>query len=401
MPAFEFQALDQAGKITRGVLQGDSARQVRQILRDRDLSPMAVTAVNDKSTRFSIGRRQLGRGELALVLRQLGTLLQSSIPLEEALATIADQADRPASRRLFSALRASVIEGQPLASAMAAYPVDFPDWISASIAAGEQSGKLEPVLERLAEYSERRQDTRSTIILTLVYPAVVAIIAIAVIAAMMIYVVPRVVQVFEQGQQALPFLTRALIATSDLIQNYGGFILLALILFGVAGAWLLRMDRVRFGLQLLALKIPLTGRLWRSVNTSRFTRTLSLLTGSAVPLVEALPVAGRVMPGLPMRQAVEKVTAQVREGAPLSRALLQSELFPPMVIRLIASGEQSGQLEAMLEKAADIEERHLDLVSRTVVSLLQPALILVVGIFVLVVVLAIMLPIMSFNQLIT
>lgn len=399
MPAFEYQALDSTGKITRGVLQGDSARQVRQLLRDRELSPMAVTPVADRTSR-RLGRRQLAGGELALVLRQLGTLLQSAIPLEEALATLADQAERPASRRLFSALRSSVTEGRPLAAAMEAFPGDFPDWISASVAAGEQSGRLEQVLERLADYSERRQATRSTVVLTLVYPAVVAVIAIAVIAAMMIYVVPRVVQVFEQGQQTLPLLTRALIASSDIVQNYGGLILLVLVVIMGAGAWLLRAEQVRFGLQQFSMKLPLAGRLWRSVNTSRFTRTLSLLTGSAVPLVEALPVAARVMPGLPMRRAVEKVTAQVREGAPLSRALAQSELFPPIVIRLVASGEQSGQLEAMLEKAADSEERHLDLVSRTVISLLQPALILLVGLFVLVVVLAIMLPIMSFNQLI-
>ena len=227
-----------------------------------------------------------------------------------------------------------------------------------------------------------------------------AVIAVAVIAAMMVYVVPRVVLVFEQGRQTLPLLTRGLIATSDVVQNYGGLILILLILLISAGAWMMRSERVRFWLQRVAMKLPLAGRLWRSVNTSRFTRTLSLLTGSAVPLVEALPVAARVMPGLPMRQAVEKATAQVREGAPLSRALAQSELFPPMVIRLVASGEHSGQLEAMLEKAAQSEEQNLDLVSRTVISLLQPALILLVGLFVLVVVLAIMLSIMSFNQLI-
>ena len=399
MPAFEFQALDRSGKITRGVLQGDSARQVRQLLRDRELSPMAVTLVTDRSGHRR-GRRQLASGELPLVLRQLGTLLQSAIPLEETLATIADQAERSASRRLFSALRASVIEGQPLASAMEAFPGDFPDWISASVAAGEQSGRLEYVLERLADYAERRQETRSTVVLTLVYPAVVAVVAIAVIAAMMVYVVPRVVQVFEQGQQTLPLLTRALIATSDVVQAYGGLMLFAVVAIFAGGAWMMRAERVRFGLQSLAMKLPLAGRLWRSVNTSRFTRTLSLLTGSAVPLVEALPVAARVMPGLPMRQAVERATAQVREGAPLSRSLAQSELFSPMIIRLVAAGEQSGQLEAMLEKAADNEERHLDLVSRTLISLMQPALILLVGLFVLLIVLAIMLPIMSFNQLI-
>jgi len=399
MPAFEFQALDRSGKITRGVMQGDSPRQVRQLLREREMTPMAVTPVNTRSRRGWRGR-QLGNGELALVLRQLGTLVQAAVPLEEALATIADQAERQASRRLFSALRASVTEGRSLAQSMEAFPGDFPDWISASVAAGEQSGKLEQVLDRLADYSERRQATRSTVILTLIYPAVVAIIAIAVIATMMVYVVPRVVQVFEQGHQTLPLLTRGLIATSDVLQNYGGLLLLALLLLVSGGAWMMRSDRVRFRLQHVAMKLPLVGRLWRSVNTSRFTRTLSLLTGSAVPLVEALPVAARVMPGLPMRQAVEKATAQVREGAPLSRALAQSELFPPMVIRLVASGEKSGQLEAMLEKAASSEEQNLDLVSRTVISLLQPALILLVGLFVLVVVLAIMLPIMSFNQLI-
>ncbi len=399
MPAFEFQALDSSGKITRGVLQGDSPRQVRQQLRDRALTPMAVTPL-DGASRRGMARRQLGNGELALILRQLGTLLQAAIPLEEALATITDQAERPASRRVFSAVRASVTEGRSLASAMAAFPRDFPDWISASVAAGEQSGRLEHVLERLADYAERRQATRSTVALTLVYPATVAIVAIVVIAAMMVYVVPRVVQVFEQSQQTLPLLTRGLIASSEIVQNYGGIILIVLALLTAIFGWALRQQQCRFRLQQLLIKLPVAGRLWRSVNTSRFTRTLSLLTASAVPLVEALPVAARVMPGMPMRAAVQKATNQVREGAPLSKALAQTHLFPPMVIRLVASGESTGQLESMLEKAAYSEEQNLELVSRTVISLLQPALILLVGLFVLVVVLAIMLPIMSFNQLI-
>ena len=207
------------------------------------------------------------------------------------------------------------------------------------------------MLERLGDYAERRQATRSTVALTLVYPVVIAAVAIAVIAAMMVYVVPRVVQVFEQSQQTLPLLTRGLIATSDVVQNHGGLLLLAIILLVSAVVFLLRQQRVRFRLQQVALKLPLVGRLWRSVNTSRFTRTLSLLTGSAVPLVEALPVAARVMPGLPLQAALVKATAQVREGASLSKALAQSELFSPMVIRLVATGERSGQLEKMLEKA--------------------------------------------------
>ncbi len=400
MSAYSWQALDQQGKTQKGVAQADSPRQIRQQLRDQGLTPLDVTAVVEENRRSSSRRLSLSSNELVLILRQLATLSRASLPIDEALATVAEQSEKPASRELLAAIRASVLEGRSLASSLADYPRQFPNWLVSSVDAGERSGQLDAVLERLADHSEQRLSITRRLGMTLIYPAVVTIVALVVVVAMMIFVVPRVTAVFAQGGSELPLLTRALMSTSSFINSYGIYVLIALAVFItlIFQAW--KNPSARQKIQGFFLRLPLMGRLIRSVNTSRFTRTLSLLVSSAVPLAEALPVAVRSMPNDALRQQLTGVTRRVIEGSPLGRAMRDSEAFPPLVLRLVEVGESSGELDIMLARAADTQEENLTALSETLVGLLQPALILLVGGFVLMIVLAVMLPILSFNQLV-
>ncbi len=400
MSAYSWQALDQQGKTQKGIAQADSARQLRQQLRDKGLTPLDVTTVVDDKRQIKGRRLSLPASELVLILRQLATLTQASLPLEEALATVSEQSERPASKELLAAIRSSVLEGRSLASSMSDFPRQFPNWLVSSVDAGERSGQLDAVLERLADHAEQRLSITRRLGMTLIYPVVVTVVAIIVVVAMMIVVVPKVTAVFVQSGDELPMLTRMLMGVSEFLNNYGIYFLLALLGLGFSlyRAWNTPAARQR--IQGVFLRLPLLGRFIRSVNTSRFTRTLSLLVTSAVPLAEALPVAVRSMPNDALRQQLAGITRSVIEGSPLGRAMRNSEAFPPLVLRLVDVGESSGQLDNMLSRAADTQEENLTALSEALVGLLQPALILLVGGFVLMIVLAVMLPILSFNQLI-
>ncbi|MCF6226472.1 MAG: type II secretion system inner membrane protein GspF [Xanthomonadales bacterium] len=400
MSAYSWQALDQQGKTQKGIAQADSARQLRQQLRDKGLTPLDVTTVVDDNRQIKGRRLSLPASELVLILRQLATLTQASLPLEEALATVSEQSERPASKELLAAIRSSVLEGRSLASSMSDFPRQFPNWLVSSVDAGERSGQLDAVLERLADHAEQRLSITRRLGMTLIYPVVVTVVAIIVVVAMMIVVVPKVTAVFVQSGDELPMLTRMLMGVSEFLNNYGIYFLLALLGLGflLYRAWNTPAARQR--IQGVFLRLPLLGRFIRSVNTSRFTRTLSLLVTSAVPLAEALPVAVRSMPNDALRQQLAGITRSVIEGSPLGRAMRNSEAFPPLVLRLVDVGESSGQLDNMLSRAADTQEENLTALSEALVGLLQPALILLVGGFVLMIVLAVMLPILSFNQLI-
>ncbi|MCF6262890.1 MAG: type II secretion system inner membrane protein GspF [Xanthomonadales bacterium] len=400
MSAYSWQALDQQGKTQKGIAQADSARQLRQQLRDKGLTPLDVATVVDGDRKIKGRRLSLPANELVLILRQLATLTQASLPLEEALATVAEQSERPASRELLAAIRSSVLEGRSMATAMSDFPRQFPNWLVSSVDAGERSGQLDAVLERLADHAEQRLSITRRLGMTLIYPVVVTVVAIIVVVAMMILVVPKVTAVFVQSGDELPLLTRMLMGVSESLNSYGIYILLALVGLGflLHRAWNTPAARQR--IQGVFLRLPLLGRFIRSVNTSRFTRTLSLLVSSAVPLAEALPVAVRSMPNDALRKQLAGITRSVVEGSPLGRAMRNSEAFPPLVLRLVDVGESSGQLANMLSRAADTQEENLTALSETLVGLLQPALILLVGGFVLMIVLAVMLPILSFNQLI-
>lgn len=404
MPAFEYRALNPTGREQRGVIEGDTARQARQVLRERGLNPLSITEIAErvtrgKGSRFSFGRN-LSTAELALTLRQLATLVRSGTPLEESLATVARQNAKPRIKRVVLGVRARINEGHTLETALGAFPAAFPELYRATVAAGEQSGHLDVVLERLADYAENRQEMQSRINMALFYPAILTVIAFSVAAGLLTYVVPKVVQVFLHVGQELPFLTRALIAVSDAAKAYGLFVVLGLGLGMFLFSRGLRNVVFRTRVHHVLLHLPLLSRVVRGLNTARFARTLSILVASSVPVLDALRIAAQVVRLVPMQQAVVNAAAEVREGTSINTALGKSGYFPPITLHLIASGEASGNLEAMLERAATHQERELQSTLSTLLTLFEPILILVMGLMVLIIVLAILLPIFELNQLV-
>lgn len=399
MPAFAYQAIDAAGKTQRGVLQGDTARAVRQTLRERGLNPLEVLPVADRP-QSPLARRGLSTTQLALFTRQLATLLGAGLPIDEALAALAEQGEDERARSLVVALRARVMEGAGLATAFADYPESFPEIYRASIAAGEQSGRLSTVLERLADYAESRDALRQKMLAALAYPLLLTVVAVCVVTGLLVYVVPQIVGVFASMKQQLPLPTTVLIGLSEFVKRWG------LPLFGagagllVAVRFALRRDAVRMVWHRWVLRLPLVGKLTRASNTARAARTLALLSASAVPLLDALAISAQVVPNLPMRDALRRAAHKVREGGAFSRALADSGYFPPVAVRLIASGERSGQLERMLDEAAAHQAKELDRWLALLTAVLGPAVILLVGAMVLFIVLAILLPIFNLNQMV-
>lgn len=400
MPAFAYQALDPAGKTQRGVLQGDTARAVRASLRERGLNPLEVTPVGESQQGGGLFRRGLSSAQLALLTRQLATLLKAGLPVDEALAALAEQNDDQRVRTLVVGLRSRVMEGAGLAAALADAPDSFPEIYRASIAAGEQSGRLDQVLARLADYSEARDALNQKVWAALAYPLLLTLVALAVVSGLLVYVVPQIVGVFTQMHQTLPWPTRALLALSEFVKVWGWLLLILLLVAAVGGRLALRTQQVRYAWHGILLRLPLIGRLVRAANTARCSRTLALLTASAVPLLDALNIGAQVMPNLPMRAAVRRAAVKVREGGGFSRALGESGYFPPVALRLIASGERAGELEHMLDEAANHQQRELDRWMTTLTAVLGPLVILLVGGMVLFIVLAILLPIFNLNQMV-
>ncbi len=401
MPAFEYIALDSQGRTRKGVQEGDTPRQVRTQLRERGLTPLQVEEVSRRNTtsRTHTGVR-VSSTDLSLITRQLATLVQSGLALEEALQAVASQTDKARIKSLLMAVRSRVLEGHSLAEGLADYPQVFPDLYRATVSAGEQSGHLDVVLERLADYTESRQQLRQKTLLALFYPLLLSGVAIMVVIALLTYVVPQVVQVFAGLKQELPWLTRHLIMLSEFLQHYGVW-LLGLIMAAVVGfRYALRFESILFLFHRGLLRAPIFGRLEQGLNAARFTRTLSILSASGVPLLDGLRISAQVIANRPMRAAVREATDRVREGSNLHNALENSRLFPPMTIHLIASGEASGKLEAMLERAAQNQEREIETIISVILGLFEPLLILVMGGVVLTIVLAILMPIFELNQLV-
>jgi len=405
MAAYEYSALDAGGKVRKGVIESDSARSARSLLRERGLSPLTVKVM--------AGDRQAGEGggllqrwqslsptEIALFTRQLATLVSAGLPIDACLAAVIRQTDSHRIRRIVTTVRARVVEGQTLAQGFAAFPRAFPDLYRATVAAGEESGHLEAVLERLADYTESRQATTQKVQLALFYPALLTLMAVAVVIGLVTYVVPQVVKVFVQMHQTLPPLTRALIAISDFFRNDWPWILVVLVALALGAWWALRQPHLRYRWAKLLLRMPLIGKLIRGFNAARFSRTLSILSAAGVPMLKALKISAEVVASEPMRRAVMEATGRVREGAPIARSLEHSKLFPPMMIQLIAAGEQSGAIDSMLQRAAEQQERELDTLINALLGLFEPVLILVMGSVVLVIVLAILVPIFDLNQMV-
>jgi general secretion pathway protein F len=403
MGAYEFTALDARGREQKGVLEGDAPRQVRQQLREKGWTPLTVQEVTQRETRtgrsFRI-RRGISPTDLALITRQLSTLVKAGLPLEECLRAAAQQSEKARITSMLLSVRSRVMEGHTLATGLSDFSRIFPELYRTTVEAGEQSGHLDRVLERLAEYTENRQQMRQKMQLALFYPVLLTVVALLVVGGLMTYVVPQVVQVFENIGQQLPLLTRTLIAISDFVRSNGIIMLLIVAAASIGTTYLLRRPGPRRRFQQLMLSLPLVGRLERGLNTGRFARTFSILMASGVPVLEALRISAQVMSNLPMRDAVEQATGRVREGASISGALEKSGYFPPMTVHLIASGEASGKLEEMLERAAINQEREIETLIAALLGLFEPLLILFMGGVVLIIVLAILLPIFDLNQLV-
>jgi general secretion pathway protein F len=406
MGAFEYVAVDAAGRDRKGVIEGDTARHVRQLLREQNLLPVEVREVVEQET--ASARRRLGfrlqRGlsaaDLALVTRQLATLVKSGLPLEEALLAVSQQTDKPRVHSIILGVRSKVMEGHALADGLADFPGSFPEIYRATVAASEQSGHLDAVLERLADYTDNRQQLRSRTLSAMLYPVMLFVVCVAIVFFLLVSVVPKVVEVFRTSDAELPILTQLLIAGSDFMRQYGVWLVMAVVAAGYLFTRWLRIEANRRRWHRFLLGLPLIGKVVRGSNTARFARTLSTLTSSTVPVLEALRISSEVVTNLPMRAAVEDAAVRVREGAPIGRSLAVSKLFPPMMIHLISSGETSGELDTMLERSAVHQERELDAILQAVVSLLGPLMILVMGGLVLVIVLAMLLPIFELNQLV-
>lgn len=403
MGAFEFVALDQSGKESKGLIEGDTAKHVRQLLRERHLYPVHVTEVAQKESRrqstFSV-RRGVSPAELALITRQLASLSQSGLPLEEALLAVSQQNDQPRTKSILLGVRSKVMEGHTLADGLADFPQAFPELYRATIAAGEQSGHLDAVLERLADYTEARQELRQRIVNAMVYPIALVVMAVSIISFMLATVVPRIVNVFENTSAELPGLTRGLIATSEFLRGNWLWLILVIAALFWGIWWLLQQEGPRRRYHHFLLRMPITGRLTRGINTARFTRTFSILASSGVPVLEAMGISAEVIENLPMRDAVNEAALRVREGGSISRSLDASKLFPPMMIHLVSSGEAGGKLDEMLARSAAGQEREVDGLIAAMLGILQPLLIVLMGGVVMVIVLAILLPIFEINNLI-
>jgi len=401
--AFEYQAIDVRGRTRRGISSGDSARQVRQELREQGLYALSVTGVGESTTVSSTGRTQRARlktGELAIITRQFATLLESGLTVEESLTALIQQAQGHRVKTVLSGVRSSVLEGKSLADAVAAYPRSFSEIFRATVAAGEQSGNLDTVLSRLADHVETRQSVQQSIGTALVYPVILTSLSVIIVIGLLTYVVPKVVRVFQDVGQSLPFLTRALIATSDFLLKYGLWLLAAMALTFVAGTYLLRNPELKFSLHRLWLRLPLISSLARTTNSTRMARTLAIMVGSGVPLLSAMRSCEGVMTNLVLQQDMRDAAEEVAEGVSVSRALGRSGRFPVLLVQMVASGEASGRLGAMLDKAANVMERELEGRVAVLLGLFQPAMILLMGVVVLIIVLAILLPIFDLNQLI-
>lgn len=403
MAAFEYQALDASGRRERGVLQADTARAARQLLRDRGLVPLEVHAVAERPATAghdgSMSGSGFGDAELALVTRQFATLIGAGLALDDALAALGEQSETERARRIWAGVRAKMREGAGLAQSLATFPRCFDRLYCAAIAAGEHSGRLDEVLLRLAEYLELRAGFREKLGLALIYPALLAGVAVLVVTGLLAYVVPQVVEVYAHGRQSLPWLTRALIALSAFIQHHGGALLLAAVLAAAALVGSMRWEATRLAVDRLLLRLPLLGRLLRDIESARLARTLAIAIAAAVPVLEALRLAGQVLHRLPLRRALASATLRVREGASVSAALGETRQFPALLLRLIASGERSGRLGAMVEHAAALLERSVQARLARILALLEPLAILIMGAVVLAIVLAILLPIFQMNQL--
>jgi len=403
--AYRYKALNSQGKVVKGVLEGDSDRHIRSQLRTKQLRPIEVEVAgvrlkSNKGFRLSLFRPGLKVGEVALITRQLATLVASALPLDECLQAAAEQTRRAKIKTILLQVRSRVSEGYTLANAMGQFPQAFGEMYRAMVHAGEQAGQLGPVLEQLADYTENSQHTAQQLKMALIYPFVLVAVAVAVVTALMVFVVPELVGIFAHTKQTLPPLTVGLIATSDFLRDYGLWVLLILVVMAVAFSRLLHHEGNKVVWHQGLLRVPGVSGVLISMDTARFASTLSILMASGVPLLDALRIAGAVMANRVLRASASTVALRVQEGSSLHRALSQEAFFPPMMVHMVASGETSGELEAMLSRSAANQERELQMTLGTVMGLFEPLMVVVMGGLVLTIVMAILLPIFDLNTMV-
>jgi len=404
MAAFAYKAMYANGKAKSGVLEGDNPRQIRQQLRDLDLIPIEVEQVAEQEkksqAKFTFFKTSISAAELALLTRQMATLIESALPIEEALQAVAEQCEKPRHKNMMMAVRSKVVEGHAFADALAEFPHVFDDLYRAMVAAGEKSGHLDLVLSRLADYTEKRQQTRSQITQALVYPLLMMFFSFAIVIMLLTIVVPKIVGQFENMGQELPGITQFLIAISEWVQNYGIFAAVFIVFAVIGIKRLLKVPSVRIKYHQRLLSLPFVGRLSRGINTARFARTLSILSASAVPLLESMRISGDVLENLYIKDRVKEAAANVKEGASLRNSLSKTKIFPPMMMHMIASGEKSGELQQMLGRAADNQDREFESVVGMSLKVFEPMLIVSMAAIVLFIVMAILQPILALNNLV-
>jgi general secretion pathway protein F len=402
MPGFRYQAYNPDGKLHKGVLEADSARQARAMLREQGLTPyrVDVIAANDPAAGARFRPVSLSETELTQMTRGLASLLEAGLTVEQAFNALIEQAENERARQVLAALRGEVIAGNTVAKALGSFPNVFSELYRTLVAAGESSGQLPRVLTKLSDYLEDRQQMRARLSLALIYPAIVTVVAFVVVGALLVYVLPQVVQVFQHAHQQLPILTRALIALSAFLQATWGLWLVLIVAAGVALRVALKRPGARAAIHRFLWRRAMVGRMLRHLDAARLAATLSILVGSRVPILQALEAGTGVMTLVPMRDALTTAARGVREGMPLARALGATNAFPPVMVHLIASGETSGRLDEALERAARQQQNDIATRLAAFAALFEPAMILAMGGVVLVIVLAILLPIFQLNQLI-
>ncbi|WP_130803593.1 type II secretion system inner membrane protein GspF [Acinetobacter ihumii] len=401
MPAYQFTAIDASGKQQKGVLEGDSARQIRQQLRDKTWTPIAVEPVEQKHKHQQRAwfQKKFSAYDLALMTRQLSVLVAAAIPLEEALRAVAKQSEKAHVQNLLLSVRSKVLEGHSLAQAMQ-QSGRFPDLYIATIAAGERSGHLDLILEQLSDYTENRFAMQKKIQGAMIYPIILMLMSFAIVMGLMTYVVPDIVKTFDQSKQALPWITVALMKASEIIRHAWPFLLLISVVAVIAFIRFLKTTAGHYAFDRLTLRLPLFGKLSRGINSARFASTLSILTQSGVPLVDALKIGAAVSSNWVIRDAINIAAEKVTEGGNLATQLERCGYFPPMMVQMIRSGEASGELDRMLKRASDMQDREVTTFISTLLALLEPLMLVFMAAIVLVIVIAVMLPIVNMNNMI-
>ncbi|HAT8641082.1 TPA: type II secretion system protein GspF [Legionella pneumophila subsp. pneumophila] len=398
MGAYQYQALKVNGSISKGVIEADSERHARQLLREQGLIPTQVQTLTQQ--RAASSKSKVSAADLALLTRQLATLLAAGIPVEESLRGVSEQTEKDKVRELIIGVRSKVLEGYGLAQAMAQYPNAFPELYRATVGSGEQTGRLDVVLEKLADYTEKQQQTRQKVQQALIYPLLMIIVSTAIISFLLTFVVPKIIDVFTESGQTLPPMTQLLINLSQFIKSYGLYSLVTIIVALIGFKKSLSNIKIKTAWHQFMLKLPIVSYLVKTINVARYIHTFGILFAAGVSVLETMRVSSSLVTNIVMRKAFDLATLRVREGSGISEALKETKFISPMAIHLIASGEKSGQLSDMMERSASHLDNEVSRLIETSLTLLEPMVILLMGAVVLFIVLATLLPIFSMEQLV-